>query len=181
MKKNYVDNKKLYSAILKFQTERNLAIESNQEPPQIPNYIGVCINKICENFSNYWKFRNYSSAWKEEMVDDAKVDCVKAIYVFDPDRFNNPHAYLTMTALNSFRNRLNIEKKEVYVKHKNFIHLELDDSKVEKITAEYLSTTNEYANKVIEDFEDSLRKKKEKAINNKIRINDKNILKDVDL
>lgn len=162
MKKNYVDNKKLYSEILKFQINRNKMIEEGKDPPQMSNYIGQCINLICENFANHWKFRKYSNSWKEEFIDDAKVDCVKAIYVFDPDQYNNPHAYLTMTALNSFRNRINIEKKQNYIKHKNFIYLELDNTKVESSISVSLSSTNEYANKVIEDFEDSVKKRKEK-------------------
>lgn len=173
MKKNYVDNKKLYSEILKFQTYRNKLIEDGKEPPQMPNYIGECINLICENFANSWKFRNYSNAWKEEFIDDAIVDCVKAIYVFDPDQYNNPHAYLTSTAFNSFRNRINIEKKQNYIKHKNFVYLELDNNKVESSVSVSLTTTNEYANKVIEDFEETVRKRKQKTEENKNKTSNK--------
>lgn len=162
MKKNYVDNKKLYSEILKFQINRNKRLEEGKEPPQMPDYIGKCIILICENFANSWRFRTYSNAWKEEFIDDAKVDCVKAVYIFNPDQYKNPHAYLTMTALNSFRNRINIEKKQNYIKHKNFIHLELDNTQVESSVSVSLSSTNEYANKVIEDFEESVKKRKEK-------------------
>lgn len=112
---HYVDNKEFFKAIVRYQaTPRTRDYE----------YIGTCILKICHGLASAHNFYRYSDDWKQEMIDDAVSDCVKAINNFDPNRpvasggAPNPFSYFTMVAWRAFIRRLGREKKEQYAKHK---------------------------------------------------------------
>lgn len=95
--------------------------------PRPNNYIGRCIMKICNGLSLDWHFREYSQHWKEDMVCDAVENCCAAIDNFNPEKSNNAFGYFTQIAYNAFLRRIDKERKQQYVKHKNKDRLALFD------------------------------------------------------
>ncbi len=94
----------------------------------MPEYIGQCIFKIANNFINNPKFRNaFASFHKEEMIADACFQCVRYLDNFDPEKSSNPFAYFTQFCYNSFIQRLDIEKKHLYIKLKGIYSAESSD------------------------------------------------------
>ena len=152
--RNYINNKSFYTAMIehKSKTEENKRLNKNR--PQISNYIGECILKICTNLSKKPNFNGYSSQWKQEMISDAIIDCVAAIDNFNPDKTNNPFAYFTQIAWNAFIRRIHKEKKETYIKLKNYEKLVLSGDVSDFHNPEL--TSNEYSDHIVRDFEEKL-------------------------
>jgi DNA-directed RNA polymerase specialized sigma24 family protein len=168
MAKNYVNNKDLYEAMCKYHSsvkdyEKGLL----NKKPQIPNYIGECIYLICTRLSYKPNFINYS--YKEEMVGDGLENCIVAIDNFNPEKSANPFAYFTKIAYNAFIRRILKEKKQTYIKHKNFENLySLDE--IEGVFKDNHSSSqysNDYSNEIILAFEEK----------NNVKINQKKLTK----
>lgn len=150
-KKNYVNNKDLYNSLKEYKQK----IEQN-ENTKIPNYIGECIELICKNLARKPNFSGYS--YKEEMIGDAKCDCVAAINNFNPDKTNNPFAYFTQIAWNAFLRRIDKEKKQTAIKHKNHLNsmfsLELVDIDFNHIKSDDIS------HQIVDSYDKTLTKNK---------------------
>lgn len=155
--KNYINNRTLYDVIIKYKSELRISQTNGVSPPNIPNYIGEAFDKICKRLATKGNFSGYSPQWKQEMISDGLVDCIAAIDNFEPEKSNNPFAYFTMIAWNAFVRRIKKEKKEVYVKHKNFENNILTDSGWSDAENIHLKS-NEYSNELIKDFEEKLTK-----------------------
>jgi hypothetical protein len=143
-KVNYVNNKDLYAAL---KVYRDLPKETRK----IPDCVGVAIMQICRGLSFKSNFIGYT--YKDEMVDDAIENCVYAIPHFNPDKTNNPFGYFTMVAWRAFIRRIQLEKKQTYIKHKNFQNGYEDSG----------SAPNDYSHQVIEAFEKKLTEQKKKS------------------
>jgi hypothetical protein len=118
--KHYINNKHLFGVLIRYKNELNIALESGSDPPKIPDYIGQAIYQICNKLIIRPNFFSYTIQYKQEMISDALVDCVAAIGNFDPEKTNNPFAYFTQIAWNAFIRRIQKEKKQQYIKLKNF-------------------------------------------------------------
>lgn len=116
MAKHYVDNKKLYTEMIKYINEYNLAKEQGIVPPRASNYIGQCITLIANNLSLNKNFIGYT--YREEMIGDAIENCLRYLHNFDPDKFKNPFAYFTQIMYYAFLRRIDKEKKQTYIKYK---------------------------------------------------------------
>lgn len=142
---NYVNNKDLYAALVELKKgNRTLRTE---------NYVGTCIMQICRGLSMKPNFRGYS--YIDEMRDDAIENCTYAIAHFNPDKSKNPFGYFTMVAYRAFIRRIRTEKKENYIKHKNFQNRFV-------LEGETHTAPNEHSNQVIESFEKKLTEQKKK-------------------
>ena len=108
--KDYVNNKTLYSEIVKWY-------ESGKE--EIPTPIVLGIMQICERLGTKSNFRPYS--YIDEMISSGMESCINAIKnkKFDPERTDNPFAYFTQIAWNDFIKIIQEEKKQSYIKHKS--------------------------------------------------------------
>ena len=155
---HYVNNKMMYETmqlyIEKVQIAKNIA-----DQPRIPEYIGECI---------YLKPQFFGYTWRDEMVSDGIENCIIAINNFDPSKSNNPFAYFTMIAWNAFIRRIQKEKKQTYIKHKNMQNNYIIDDLVSEFGAGQQS--DHKSNDVIKDFEDKTeasKKKKKKAAKKK--------------
>jgi DNA-directed RNA polymerase specialized sigma24 family protein len=95
------------------------------------------------------------------MISDAIENCVIAAHSFDPEKSTNPFAYFTQIAWNAFIRRIQKEKKQSYVKHKNFEHVnilgELTDDNYDGPKIH-----NEYSDDLIRNFEEKLANKQKK-------------------
>ena len=158
---HYVNNKTLYEEMVKHREKVLKANAEGTQLPQLSNYIGLCFLKICNKLSTKFNFVNYT--YRDEMIADGIENCVAGAHNFDPSKSNNPFSYFTMIAWNAFIRRIAKEKKQTYVKHKNFENSNLLDSLLEenKITGQPHS--NEYSIDVIRNFEDKLTKSKKKS------------------
>lgn len=95
----YIDNKTFYNELIDWY--------SKGDNIQMPDSIARAIIQICENLARSGKFVGYT--WKDDMVQEAILVCVKSARNFNPDKSTNPFAYFTQIAFNAFRRFLNIE------------------------------------------------------------------------
>lgn len=72
-KKNYVDNKLLYSVLLKYKRECEENISQGLEKPLVPKYVGECILEISSQLSLLHNFINYQ--FREDMIMDGVLNC----------------------------------------------------------------------------------------------------------
>ena len=117
-KTNYINNKTLYGAMIHYKNELKEAVKDDRTKPVVPKYIGESRLVICNNLAKKPNFSGYT--YKQDMICDGIMDCVSAVDNFDPDKTNNPFAYFTQIAWNAFLRRIQKEKKQTYIKHKNY-------------------------------------------------------------
>jgi len=158
--KNYINNKTLYLAMIQYKDSIKIADEKNINKPQVPNYIGQSILLICNNLAKKPNFSGYS--YKQEMISDGIIDCISAVDNFDPDKTNNPFAYFTQIAWNAFIRRIHKEKKQTYIKHKNFQNSYLTNNLWSEAENSQLKS-NEYSDELIRSFENKLTETKKAA------------------
>lgn len=157
---HYVNNKDLFVAM---QAHYDLMQKSNSKDVQISNYIGLAILTICENLAKKANFSGYT--WREDMVSEGIKDCVKAVNGFKPHKYDNPFGYFTMIAFNAFVRVILSEKKQTYIKHKNFQQMSMGDL--------VLDEANEMSDDVIQQFEDKAKRDKAKKKNKPVVANKK--------
>jgi len=117
-KKNYVNNADLLAAVVEHRTAVAEAVRLGRPKPQLSRYIGESILMMCDRLGRRPNFSGYS--FIDEMKSDAVLDCVSAVEGFDHERFSNVFGYLTQCAWNAFIRRIQKEKKQSYIKHRNF-------------------------------------------------------------
>jgi len=160
-KKHYVNNKTLFEEMVKFKEKTKEAEEAGRQLPKIPNYIGECFLMICNKLSTKPNFMGYS--YRDDMIADAIENCVVAAHSFDPEKSSNPFAYFTQIAWNAFIRRIQKEKKQSYIKHKNFVNSNLMEDIAREMSVTGQPIHNEYSDDVIRNFEDKIVKNSKKA------------------
>lgn len=113
---HYVDNKKLYTEMVKYINAYREAKDKGLETPRASNYIGECIWLIANRLSTNRNFIGYT--YREEMIGDAVENCLRYLHNFDPDKSTNPFAYFTQIMYYAFLRRIDKEKKQTYIKYK---------------------------------------------------------------
>jgi DNA-directed RNA polymerase specialized sigma subunit len=156
---NYINNKTLYAAMIQYKNSVEDAVREGKQKPQVSNYIGESILKICNNLAKKPNFSGYT--YKQDMISDGIIDCVAAVDNFNPDKTNNPFAYFTQIAWNAFIRRIHKEKKQTYIKHKNYENSVLMDEMWENSNAQL--KTNEYSDEVVRSYENKLTKIKKES------------------
>ena len=159
-KRHYVNNKDLYIAMSEWKVKVILAKTEGNREPVIPDYVGKCFMLICNKLSTKPNFMNYS--YRDEMISDAIENCVIAAHSFDPEKSTNPFAYFTQIAWNAFIRRIQKEKKQSYVKHKNFEHINILGELTED-NYDGPKIHNEYSDDLIRNFEEKIANKQKKA------------------
>jgi DNA-directed RNA polymerase specialized sigma24 family protein len=166
MARHYVNNKTLFENMVKYKESLYASKLQNKEKPRIPEYVGECILLICNRLSFKPNFINYT--YKEDMIADGIENCIMAVDNFNPEKSDNPFAYFTQIAFNAFLRRIAKEKKQTYIKHKNFENLysldEIDSVFNDRHHA--VSIVNEFSNEIINSFEEknTLAKQKKKTL-----------------
>lgn len=164
---HYVDNKKLYQAIVEYRKIVKECEESGKERPPIPSYVGHCMLMIANRLSMKPNFINYS--YREEMISDGIENCVCYFDNYNPEKYDNPFAYFTQIIYFAFLRRIQKEKKQLYIKHKSMENSLLLNELVEQgehdddeFTPAYIDMENENMNEFIKSFEETLLKKRKK-------------------
>lgn len=126
----WVDNKKLNEHFIIYHKKKQEALAQGLPvPPITDNFIGDCIIKIVTGMAYNFRFRNYHSNWKQEMISDGIETAVKYAHNYNPFRYDengnliqpNPHAYISMLVYNAFIQRIKREKEEEYIKKVAFL------------------------------------------------------------
>jgi len=116
-KNHYVNNEDFLQAMIDFRESCEIAKNEGKPRPVIPEYIARCIMMIAEKLSRKPNF--YSYTFREDMVGDAIKNCILYIDNFDPTIGKNPFAYFTQIIYFAFIQRINKERKQLYVKYKS--------------------------------------------------------------
>ena len=116
MANNYINNKDFLECLVTYSKDCVESREKGENDPKVPNYLGECFTKIAEHLSRKPNFASYS--FREEMVSDGIENCIRYFRKFDPEKSSNPFAYFTQIVYNTFLRRIDIEKKELYVRYK---------------------------------------------------------------
>jgi hypothetical protein len=161
---HYVDNKKFFTEMVKYSSSIKLAVDTGKPKPQVSDYIGECIWKIAEKLSHLHQFRKYP--FRDELVQEAILNCLQYIDNFDPEKSNNPFAYFTRICWFAFLRRIEKEKKYLYTKYKSIENTEIfhhvsDNANNDGINQiQYSESARENMVEFVEKFETSLAKKK---------------------
>jgi hypothetical protein len=123
-KSHYIDNDALYLEFVKWNEDRMMAESLGKEEPPIPRKIGEGLLKIANNFSSKHNWYNNAS-YREEMVSDAVINCIKYIRNFNTEKYKNPFSYFSQICYYSFLKTIEIEQDEDYVKHKSTLNSKL--------------------------------------------------------
>jgi hypothetical protein len=159
--KNYVNNKTLYEVMKKYHEDYQHAKTNDIAFPKIPDYVGEAILLIANKLSNKPNFSGYS--YKDEMISDGIENCLMYLHNFDPNKTNNPFAYFTQIISYAFIRRIEKEKKQQYIKHKNlsirYLELLYEDQNIVVST----SSSHEISNDFVKNYESRLTDKKKSA------------------
>jgi len=112
---NYVDNVKLYDALVEYKKLCLVAENCGDDDPPIPPYIAECFLLIGQGLSSKPNFMNYT--YKDDMVMDGVENCIRYCTNFNPEKSKNPFAYFTQITYYAFLRIIHKEKKQVYIKH----------------------------------------------------------------
>lgn len=101
----YVRNKDLLAEILKCR-----------EDDVITEELGRMVLQIATNYSKKGNFASYT--WKEDMISEAVLTCLRYMHNFDPKKSDrpNPFAYFTTVIHNAFINYIRKQNKHSDIK-----------------------------------------------------------------
>ena len=158
-KKNYVNNKDLFAALVEYNAKVKEAEECSDPKPRVPDYIGKCILLIATRLATKPNFSGYT--YKEDMVSDGVENCLQYMGNFNSEKSENPFAYFTQIIWFAFLRRIQKEKKQMYIRFKSSQHmmseLAMMDAGDAKVT---LNEPPEYISEFVNDFEQKLYSKK---------------------
>lgn len=123
--KNYVNNKDLLNHLTLRRERNKIRKENGEEPEQIDDYLGFVLMEIARRLSYRPNFINYT--FKDEMIGDAIENGLKVVDNFDPDKSNNPFAYITQIMWNAFIRRIQVEEKQQKIKGSLIREMPLED------------------------------------------------------
>lgn len=161
-KKNYVNNRDLFDALVEYKKKCQEAEDSGEDKPVVPNYIGESIYQIATRLATKPNFYNYS--FREDMIMDGIENCLQYMHNFDPEKTQNPFAYFTQIIWYAFLRRIAKEKKQMYIKYKSsheMISLGGTYDGGDELSM-HLNTSADYINSFIEEYESKMNSKKTK-------------------
>jgi len=121
----YIRNSDLLPEIVKYK-ENGCASES----------LGKMLMTIASNFSSKGSFSGYT--WREDMVSDAVLTCLKYLKNFDEKKSQNAFGYITQICKNAFltyikdQNKHSVIKDICYKEAVQHIREQADSREVEK-------------------------------------------------
>lgn len=186
---HYVDNKKLYQAIVEYRKIIKECEAEGKPRPPIPRYVGHCMLMIANRLSTKPNFVNYP--YREEMISDGVENCVCYFDNYNPERYDNPFAYFTQIIYFAFLRRIQKEKKQLYIKHKALENSIIMNELVESgdmddgdFVPSYVDLDNENTSDFVKAFESNLdkkRKKRKKGVEKFIEEDEGEVVPDIEL
>ena len=154
-KKNYVNNKDLFQALVEYGKLCKEAEDCGDPKPRCPDYIGKCVLLIATRLATKPNFSGYT--YKEDMISDGIENCLQYMGNFNPEKSENPFAYFTQIIWFAFLRRIQKEKKQMYIRFKASENMMTELAMMESGDAKVL--LNEppgYISEFIRDFEQKL-------------------------
>lgn len=159
--RNYVNNPDLLEALIKYKEACREAEDAGDPLPRVPDYIGKCIYQIATRLATKPNFSGYS--YKEDMISDGIENCLLYIGNFNPEKSHNPFAYFTQIIWYAFLRRIQKEKKQMYIRFKSSqTMIASGDTYSGNEINLNLTTSADYMNDFVKDFEDKLQRDKDK-------------------
>jgi DNA-directed RNA polymerase specialized sigma subunit len=162
---NYIDNDKFLKEIISFKK----TVKANGETrTPVPDALALYFCKLAKNLAQKGNFTNYT--YKDDMIADGVENCIRYASNFDPSRSTNPFAYFTQIICFAFIRKIKKERKQLYIRYKTFMDSELSDNEEILTAMQNNDSLQENKREFIQNFEDSLDKKKvkkEKVLKNK--------------
>lgn len=124
----YLDNAAFYEDIADYIKKYKEAELKGLPKPSISNRIGKCLLDIGRGLSLHKHFVRYS--YKEDMISDGIETCVRYMHNYDLER-KNPHAYFTKIMFYTFLRRIELERKESYIKNVSLYNSIIHDQNFE--------------------------------------------------
>jgi hypothetical protein len=115
-KAHFVNNELFMEKLVERQAINKEREEQGLEPVVISRYLSECMYKIADALSKRHNFIGYS--FREDMVADAVLDCVRYIDKWTRDKGDNPFAYFNQISFYAFLRYIQKEKDQSYVKYK---------------------------------------------------------------
>jgi DNA-directed RNA polymerase specialized sigma24 family protein len=100
---HYISNSDLLEEIIKFKKEGVMSEE-----------LGGMLLKIATQYSSKSNFSGYT--WKQDMVSESVLTCVKYLKNFKPEKSTNAFAYVTQIIGNSFKLYITQQKTHSKIK-----------------------------------------------------------------
>lgn len=164
-KNHYVDNAEFYSEMRDYIYACRESEKNGEEYPRIPNSIGQKIWLVAHNLAYKPNFINYT--FKEEMIGDAIENSIRYIKNFNPDKYNNAHAYFTTISWQAFVRRIQKEDKQFRTKVKYVMNMGVDNIMAEIQSHDagenFDNTYIDYLQDIYDKIETKEKEKKEKA------------------
>lgn len=181
-KLHYVDNKKF----LRHMKEHVKLVRKHKReklpPPQVSDFIGLCIVNIANKLANRPNFINYP--FRDEMISDGIENCLQYLNNFNPRKSNNPFAYFTQIIYFAFVRRIQKEKKHLYTKYKlienTLLHEVPEMEGVQGPTKYGNEHSDAFMHEFVENFEKGREKKKKRARKRKEESNLESLIKEQD-
>ena len=108
----YVKNKDLIVEVIKFK-EDGVASEE----------LGQMLIAIATKLSTKGNFSNYT--WRQDMISEAVLTCIKYLKNFNPEKSQNPFAYITQICKNSFKAYIKSQNKHSVIKDSCYKYYEI--------------------------------------------------------
>ena len=115
-KTHFIHNDAFIEKLLERQQINKQREEQGLEPIQISRYLSECMFKIADALSKRHNFIGYS--FREDMVAEGVMDCIKYIDNWDLSKGNNPFAYFNQISFYAFLRCIQKEKDQTYVKYR---------------------------------------------------------------
>ena len=159
----YVDNNKLYNALVGYKKECLEAEKNNKEYPIVPRYIGECLLLIATNLTRRFNFNGYS--WRDDMIGDAVLDALTYIHKFNPDAYTNPFGYFTNNMYWAFVRRIQREKKQSAIKGAMVKEMPMEAFNLQgqDLDHEFIDSHNSYLT-MYSSFSDDYPRRKKKTV-----------------
>ena len=122
-KNMFIDKKDMYNKVCKYKAMCERAKKYNAPKPVVPESLAKDVFAIAESISKRHNFSGYP--FREDMVMDGVEHVLKYIHTFNTEKFDNVFGWVYTIVWQCFGNRINAEKKQLYIKFKegsNFIH-----------------------------------------------------------
>lgn len=145
VRKHYINNKALYEVMKDYHTKYHAAKASGGPLPIIPEFVGLALMMIATRLASKSNYSGYS--FKQEMISDGIENCLMYLHNFNPEKSTNPFAYFTQIINFAFIRRIQKEKKQHYIKIKNYNQMFLDHNE-----ADGFPLKNDYNNEITNDF-----------------------------
>lgn len=155
----YVNNQKFYESLAQYRRQYFAAKDANLPEPPIPEFVGECLLKIATRFAYHPRFARYS--YKDDFTADAVETMIRYLMNFNPDKSTNPFAYFTQIAYHAFFRRINLERKQQYIKYRMIQKAAIEQGQEHRYqTAEQDYMDFENVQQFISEYEESERQLK---------------------